>query len=125
MESERVPTCADPLHVCDWWQFDRLCGKKDHELVGNRRGLALGDHLFIARNSYLADHGLIDKHSVWSIQIFFKLYAETGGKGGVVEIKGRKSEGGSRKSKVGSYKSDVGSRKSEVRDQQLKVIRLY
>ena len=70
MESKHGATCTDPFHFCNWWQFDRLCGKKDNERFVNRCRLALGDHLHNPGNCYLANDGITNQYPFWPIQVF-------------------------------------------------------
>lgn len=85
MESKCVATGTYPLHICDRWQFDRLCRKKNYEPAVNRVRLALGNHLYPSGYYYLAGHGVAHQHSFWSVQVFFKLYTKIGRKDGAVK----------------------------------------
>ncbi len=58
MEGKHVAAYTDPIHICNWWQFDRICGEKDHECFVDLPRLVMGNRVYIARYDHLANDGV-------------------------------------------------------------------
>ena len=70
MESKCFTVGAYSLHICNWWQFDRFCSKKNNECTANWSRLALGHHLYTSCYGHLASDGSNYQHSFRAIQVF-------------------------------------------------------
>ena len=82
MEGKWSSADPDPLHICYRRQRHRICGQKDNECTGHRTRLALGSYLYSTGHPALAVDGNINKHSIWPVSLFYRVYPEIGIKNG-------------------------------------------
>ena len=82
MEGKWSSADPDPLHICHRRQRHRICGQKDNECTGHRTRLALGSYLYSTDHPALAVDGNINKHSIRTVSLFYRLYPEIGIKNG-------------------------------------------
>src|SRR5690606_37335934 len=90
MESRRSAACTHPLHFCDRWKPDGLCGQEGHESFVDRAGLALGYHIYYYSNHSLAAFRHAGKHLLRSVQILPGIFAKNGKENGNREESNRR-----------------------------------